>query len=86
MYPSASQKHTQSSLSFMLGSILFYVILPDSSNNYSHMKIIMLPLYSDLHLLPSESNRRHHFSLLPHVGNLIPALRGIVETEMTKRK
>ena len=37
-------------------------------------------------MLAVEAARGHCYSPLPHEGNLIPKLRGIVEIEKTKRK
>ncbi len=61
------------------------IILPDPSNT-SHLVIIRLLLYSNLHILPVEATRGHHCSPLPHVGNFIPELMGTAETEIMKRK
>ncbi len=54
--------------------------------NNSHLKIIILTLYSNLHILPAETTRGHHCSPLLHVGNLISELRGNVETQMMYTK
>ncbi len=55
------------------------------TSNNSHLKIITLPLYSNLHILPPEAARGHHCSPLPYVGILIPELSGTGETDITKR-
>ncbi len=41
-----------------------------------------MPLQSTLHALPAEAaSGGQHYSPLPHVGNLIPELRGTVERD-----
>ena len=62
------------------GSLLYKATLPGSGNN-SHLKIIKLLLYSNVNILPAEAARGHQCSPLQHVSNLIPDLRGTVETD-----
>ncbi len=62
----------------VLGSLIYYVTIPDSSNN-SHLKIIRLPLYSNVDILPAYATRGHHCSPLLHVSDLILDLRSTVE-------